>query len=108
MSGVEFEKYIAKIFESMGYHTTLTPATGDQGIDIIAQKKDIKIGIQTKCYSSTVGNFAVQEAVAGKLYYNLDKVMVITNNYFTPAAKQLAQVNNVILWDRAILQEKLI
>lgn len=52
-------------------------------------------------------NSAVQEAVVGKSYYHCDKVVVITNNYFTPSAKELAQSNDVILWDRDILKEKI-
>ena len=56
---------------------------------------------------AAVGNSAVQEAVAGKRYYNCDKIIVITNNYFTTSAITLAKVNNVILWDREILKDKI-
>lgn len=107
MSGHEFEGFIAELFREMGYQTQVTQASGDQGIDVLAQKDGIKIGIQAKCYSGTVGNSAVQEVVAGKNYYNCDRVMVITNNFFTNAAKELAQKNNVILWDRNTLKEKI-
>ena len=76
-------------------------------VNVIAEKGDKKIGIQAKCYSGTVGNSAVQEAVAGKSFYHCDKVVVITNNFFTSSAKELAQSNDVILWDRDILKEKI-
>ena len=33
--------------------------------------------------------------------------MVITNNYFTEAAKALARANEVILWDRSMLSKKI-
>ena len=59
-----------------------------------------KTGIQLKRYSSAVGNFAVQEAVAGKKFYKLDKVCVLTNSFFTKSAKELAKVNGVELLDR--------
>jgi HJR/Mrr/RecB family endonuclease len=107
MNGQEFEKFLASIFSKMGYQTEITKTSGDQGIDIIANKEGIKIGIQAKCYSGTVGNSAVQEAVAGKAFYRLDKVIVATNNFFTDSAKQLAQANGIILWDRNILKEKI-
>ena len=106
MDGAQFEQYIAKLFEKMGYETEVTKHSGDQGIDVIAKNDIVTIGIQAKCYSSTVGNSAVQEAVGGKALYKVDKVMVITNNEFTPAAKQLAKANSVELWDRSKLQEK--
>ncbi|WP_302760034.1 restriction endonuclease [Christensenella hongkongensis] len=107
MSGYEFEEFVAGLFKKMGYATEVTKASGDQGIDVLAKKNETIIGIQAKCYSSTVGNSAIQEAVAGKNYYNCDKAMVITNSTFTSAAKELAKSNNVILWDRDILKEKI-
>lgn len=107
MSGQEFENFIAELFSKMGYETEITKATGDQGIDVIVSKNGSKIGIQVKCYSGTVGNSAIQEAVAGKNYYHLDKAMVITNNFFTDSARQLARANSIVLWDRNTLKEKI-
>jgi len=107
MDGQEFEKFVAELFSKIGFETKITKATGDQGIDIIASKDGDNIGIQAKCYSSTVGNGAIQEAVAGKNFYRLDKAMVITNNFFTDSARQLANANSIILWDRNNLIEKI-
>lgn len=108
MSGREFEIFIAELFRKMGYETKVTPESNDQGIDVIATKRETSIAIQAKCYSGVVGNHAIMEAVAGKNYYNADKCMVITNSTFTKSAKELAQKNNVTLWDRKILEEKLV
>jgi HJR/Mrr/RecB family endonuclease len=108
MTGQEFEMFIAELFSKMGYVSEITKASGDQGIDVIATKNGNKIGIQAKCYSSSVGNSAIQEVVAGKSHYRLDKAIVITNNFFTDAAQQLAQSNSIILWDRHILKEKIV
>lgn len=107
MNGTEFENLIGKLFNKMGYASEITKHSGDQGIDVIAIKNDIRIGIQAKCYSGSVGNSAVQEAVAGKKYYKVDRVIVVTNNYFTNSAIELAKVNDVVLWDRNILKEKI-
>lgn len=107
MSGQEFEKAIASIFKKMSYKVTLTPATKDQGVDIIAEKGEMRLGIQTKCYTGKVGNSAIQEIVAGKNYYQLNRCMVVTNSTFTTSAIELARVNNVVLWDRNILIEKI-
>lgn len=68
MSGQEFERAVADIFTSMGYQISMTPITGDQGIDIIAVRNGTRIGIQAKCYTGKVPNSAVQEVVAGKEY----------------------------------------
>ncbi|MGN1480935.1 restriction endonuclease [Porcipelethomonas sp.] len=107
MSGVEFEEFLVRLFTSMGFGSFSTKTTGDQGIDVIADKNGVKYGIQAKCYSGTVGNSAVQEAFSGKVFYNLDKVIVVTNNTFTKSAVELATKTNVILWDRTILIDKL-
>lgn len=106
MSGKEFESFIATLFQKKGFKVLQTPISGDFGIDVIIENSFIKIGVQTKCYNDKVSNSAVQEAVTGIKHYNLDKAMVITNNYFQPSAIALAKDNNVILWDRdKLLQE---
>lgn len=107
MNGLEFENLIAQLFKKMGFDAELTKQSGDQGIDVIATKGITKIGIQAKCYSNTVGNSAIQEATAGKQFYNCSKILVITNNFFSTSAQQLALANDVILWDRNMLKTKL-
>lgn len=107
MTGVEFENFIAYLFKKMGYSVSITQASSDQGIDIIATKNGIQLGIQVKRYSSSVSNKAIQEVVAGIHYYQLQKSVVITNNYFTSSAIELGKMNDVIMWDRNILKEKI-
>lgn len=107
MSGKEFEHFISELFKKFGYQTEVTKASGDQGIDIIATKGLVKVAIQAKCYSGVVGNHAIMEAVAGMKYYNANKCMVITNNFFTKSARELAESNGVELWDRSVLIEKI-
>lgn len=106
MTGEGFEDFIGKLFINLGYSVDFTKKTGDQGIDIIAEKGIHKLAIQTKCYSNKVSNSAIQEIVAGKKHYNCNKAIVITNNYFTQSAISLGISNDVVLWDRAILKEK--
>lgn len=107
MSGEDFEKITEYFLNKRGYRTSLTPKTGDQGIDIIADDGHNKIGVQVKRYDSKVGNSAIQEVIAGMKYYSLDKGMVVTNNYFTQSAKDLARSANIILWDRTTLMMEL-
>lgn len=44
--------------------------------------------------------------MAGIAHYRLDKGIVVTNNYFTSSAVELAGSNGIVLWDRSILKEK--
>lgn len=107
MNGIEFENFLKVLFEHLGYKSKITQASQDQGIDLILVKNSIMYGVQAKNYSSSVGNKAVQEVIAGSQYYNCDKSIVVTNNYFTGAAKDLAKATNVKLWDRDFLMNML-
>ncbi len=64
----------------------------------------ITYGIQCKSYSGTVGISAVQQAYAGKDYYNRMVGVVMTNSTYTSPAKELASRLNVILWDGDYIQ----
>lgn len=107
MSGVEFEEFVGKIFVKLGYTIEITKASGDQGVDLIAKKDGKVLAIQAKCYSGVVGNHAIMEVVAGMKYYDCNCCMVVTNSTFTPAARELATANNVELWDRNELKERM-
>lgn len=108
MSGLEFEHYCAEILEKNGFaNVEVTQGSGDHGIDILAEKDDITYAIQCKCYSSNIGNAAVQQAHTGKSLYRKDIAVVLTNQYFTAQAKQEADALGVKLWDRDKLQELL-
>lgn len=101
MDGHEFERFCADLLRSNGFSDVeVTRGSGDQGIDVLASKDFVKYGFQCKCYSSDIGNKAVQEALAGKAYYGCHVAVVLTNRYFTPAAKELAEQTGVVLWDR--------
>lgn len=108
MKGRDFEKRIAFMFQDLGYKVKLTKATGDGGADIILNKDGIKTAVQVKRYSKKVSNRAVQEVVASLAKYKCQKGIVVTNNYFTQPARDLAKVNNIELWDREKLMKVLL
>lgn len=98
ITGIDYENYVAEYLKTHGFRDVkVTKASGDYGVDILAHKGNKKYAIQCKYYSKPVGLSAVQEVVAGKIMYNCDETMVITNNIFTTAAKELAKKNNVLL-----------
>ena len=101
MEGHDFEYFCADLLKRNGFrNVSVTQGSGDQGIDILAEKEGVQYGIQCKCYTSDIGNKAVQEAFAGKVFYNCHVAAVLTNQHFTKSAIELAQVNKVLLWDR--------
>lgn len=105
LSGYEFEEFLKNLFIKMGYQVEQTRLSGDQGADLVVVKFGEKTVVQAKCYSGKVGNYAVQEIFAAMNLYKAQKGMVVTNNYFTPAAFELADANNIELVDRNGLEE---
>ena len=100
MTGKEFENYIAKLLREKGYTDVRgTPATGDQGADLIAKKDNKTIIIQAKRHQGKIGNKAVQEIIGALSFYRGDEGWVITNSTFTLSAKALAQKSNIKLID---------
>lgn len=99
--GHTFEYVVADLLKGVGFRNVkVTVGSGDYGIDVVGEYNGASYAIQCKKYSGKVGISAVQEAFAGRSYYGCNYAMVITNNYFTPAAIKLAQSTGVILWDR--------
>ena len=106
MEGREFEVFCADLLEKRGFtEVEVTRASGDFGIDILAQRDGVTFAIQCKRYTEPVGVKAVQEAYAGRDYYYCMVGAVLTNQYFTEAAVKAAQKLKILLWDRGYLEE---
>ena len=100
LDGPEFEAYVALVLADNGFkHVEITKGSGDQGVDILAERGGRTYAVQCKNYAGAVGNFAVQEAYAGAQFYGCDAAAVICPGSFTRGAKELAQSTGVILWD---------
>lgn len=101
MEGHDFEYWCATVLKDMDFDDVeVTPGSGDQGVDILAEKDFIKYAIQCKRYTADLGNTPVQEVHAGKAIYHCHVGVVITNRYFTRSAVELADATGVLLWDR--------
>lgn len=131
--GYMFEDLTANLYRAMGYNTKTTTelrnernlpinilqrgGPGEQGVDVVVEYTDkdktkkIMI-IQCKHYSSNIGNSAVQEIFTAKNLYedHFKKPVscaVLTNQFFTSSAKELAKINEVQLIDRHDLADML-
>lgn len=104
MNGYEFEYFIADLLRKLGYQNVdVTRGSGDQGVDVLAEKDDVRYAIQCKCYSSDLGNTPIQEVNTGKIIYHCHVGVVVTNRYFTQGAQEAAKATGVLLWDRSKL-----
>lgn len=126
MKGRLFEEYIAQVYKrlNMAAMTTtemrrrglLPPSiqkrggSGEQGVDVVveminSQGQKKRLIIQCKHYSGKVENSAIQQIVTAKPLYEADYTAVITNQFFTDSAKELAHIHKVTLIDRKLLPE---
>ena len=108
LEGHEFEYYCADLLQNKGFiDVEVTKGSGDYGIDILAEKDGVTYAIQCKCYTAPVGVKAIQEAYAGRDYYDRMVGAVLTNQYFTAPAVEAAKKLKILLWDRGYLESML-
>lgn len=86
----EYEYFCADLLEKIGWDARVTQASGDQGIDVLAEKDGFIWALQCKKYSSPVGNKAVQEAYSGGAFYEANASAVVSPVEYTASAKELA------------------
>lgn len=106
MEGHDFEQFCAQLLRGRGFlEVEVTKGSGDYGVDILAEKDGVTYAIQCKRYAEPVGVGAVQEAYAGRDYYDRMVGAVLTNQYFTAPAVEAAKKLKILLWDRGYLEE---
>lgn len=104
MEGHDFEYYCAELLKKRGFEeVSVTKGSGDYGVDVLAEKDGVTYAIQCKAYTTPVGVKAVQEACAGREFYDRMVGAVLTNQYFTKPAVEAAKKLKILLWDRGYL-----
>jgi restriction system protein len=97
IDGIEYEHYCADILRKSGWIASVSKASNDQGVDIIASNQRLSVAIQCKKYSNPVGNKAVQEVTSGATFHNAEYSVVVSNSTYTTSARQLAAKSGVLL-----------
>jgi Holliday junction resolvase-like predicted endonuclease len=102
MSGFEFEYFVSRLLQEMGYTTEVTKKTGDYGIDIIAKKDKKIVAVQCKRYAETnpVGNQDVQKCLGSMHKIKAKQSIFVTTSYFTKQALIQAEKAPIELWDK--------
>jgi len=100
MSGVEFEGFVAAQLRTSGWAVEHTAGSGDYGVDLIATRAGTRMAVQCKRQAKPVGVAAVQQVVAGAAHHRCDRTVVVTNQVFTTAARQLASTHSCRLVGR--------
>ena len=107
MDGGTFEHFCADLLRVNGWtDVRVTPASGDHGIDITAEKDDIKWGFQCKRWNGTkVDAIAIGQTYKGKALYGCDMVAVITTSTLTAQAEGEAKQLGIKVWGRGKIRQ---
>lgn len=105
LTPIEYEQYCRSIFRLEGWTANTTARTGDQGADLVCESGGARAVVQCKRYSQPVGNAAVQEVLAARVFYGAALAAVVTNVSFTKAAIELAEKTFVHLLNDSQLRE---
>ncbi|MEN6450616.1 MAG: restriction endonuclease [Thermoguttaceae bacterium] len=91
MRGTELERFLETVFLELHYTVERTGGAGDQGVDLIVQRRDgHRIAVQVKGYLDSVPNTAIQEAFTGMAFHKCNACAVVTNSRFTSGGRNIA------------------
>jgi hypothetical protein len=105
MSGAQFEVFTADLFRALGYQAVVLGGAGDQGVDIIVNRRGQRVAVQCKNHKKPVGNRPVQEVFAGAQHRRCEQACVLAPAGYTSGAIALARSTGVSLFDAASVRQ---
>jgi len=72
---------------------------GDQGVDIVVNRRGVRVAVQCKNHKKPMNNKAVQEVYAGARHHRCVEACVIAPAGYTSGAYALARSTDVSLFD---------
>ena len=84
LTGLQFEREVASLFNRSGYSATLTKATGDDGVDIWINEHDGKVVVQCKAHTKPIGPSVVRELYGTLQHFHAKRALLVSRSGFTP------------------------
>jgi len=97
LSGLEFEREICNLFNLKGYLVERTRATGDEGIDLFLNHR--QIGVQCKATKSKASPGVVRDFFGSMHHAKVEHGIIISTGGFTSGCYDFAADKNIQLWD---------
>ena len=97
ISPLAFEHHCAEVLRLQGWRCRTTKASGDFGVDVLAERQGLKVAIQVKKWRGRVDLSAVQQAATGAAMYGASAAAVVSVSGYQPSAVRLARANRVVL-----------
>lgn len=109
LSGIEFENLCKDLLQKMGFYVETTKASGDGGIDLIANNSqpflEGRYIVQCKRYTGSVGEPIIRDLYGVVCSERANKGILMTTGTFTSSAVFFAQGKNIELIDREKLNK---
>jgi Holliday junction DNA helicase RuvB len=99
MSGAEFERFVANVFQRQGYTAEVTGASRDHGIDIMLRKRGHVVAVQCKQWDNAIGEPIVRDFYGAIVHGGVNMGFVVTSSHFTAQAETFAQNKPIKLYD---------
>lgn len=93
MTPDQYEKFAADYFRNKNYEVEQTSYTNDYGVDVFAEKNDVKYAIQVKMYGNSsrkINRQMVMELYGAKDYFDCDKGIIVTDGIIIDNAQEVA------------------
>jgi Restriction endonuclease len=91
LSGRAFEAALAQLFRRAGYEVSLTPVTGDKGIDLEIRRGNRRIIVQCKATQRPIGPAVVRELYGTLSACNADLAILASVGGVTVGVRQFAE-----------------
>lgn len=95
--GQHFEAKVSERLAHIGWEVSLTPGSGDGGVDVFCRCGSTVMVVQCKDWSNPVGIAAVQEIYTARSLREANLAVVVAANGFTRAARDAASKLGVML-----------
>lgn len=92
-----YEEHCAQELRNAGWTVRVCGGSGDQGVDLVADRGGIRAVFQCKLYGQPVGNGAVQEVFTGRTFHSANIAAVVSCAEFTRSARAAAEQTGVLL-----------
>jgi restriction endonuclease Mrr len=84
----EFERFVMRLFQQLGYDTELTGKSGDEGVDVIAVKGETRVIVQCKRYRKNVSPSAARDLYGAMHHYQATEAHLITTGTISQKTKE--------------------
>ena len=99
LSGLEFEKELADLFQRAGHKAEVTKATGDGGVDIFLEVDGQKQIVECKAHQKPIGPKTVRELNGVMEDFEAELGIVASVSGFTKGAQEFAEGKPIKLMD---------